>query len=493
MNDNIVKLIFSAVASGSGWSDVSGKLKGLLTDSGKLAQGVGALGPAFGAFGSIAGRAIRMLMHGGVWGFAAEGIKLLIEKTGIFKDKSEEIKKSLAEQKKAHDALLASITTGYNAALAKLDAEARKRKEMIELTNRQTKAQLELRRAQAIMSGDRSTASFVEDELSKLDGRNAVAKADVDVKAAEGRVKAAQDALAAAQKKAIEAEGRLAKAEDKAEKDAIRPNAGFTGFGPGGMAAATALRNAGKRYMSEDVIAVDAAQKEADAAEEKVDAARQALEVEMQGLRDMKKARDVARLEQEAAEKKAVADREKARMAEADARAKAEKDAQEALDRKHRQNLIDSANERRKQEEQDRKDAAQADRDQLAKLQVEKHRKNIQLLGQEADYYRQRLEDAHAAVARAKDAYRNSGDIDQAGERRAKRREEYDEGRYQKDVERLQKRKDWRTTDKLSNRERATRDRLLAEEDEKKSISRLAEIQHLVEKLVQKIEEATAL
>lgn len=483
---NIVKLVFQAVTQGSGFGKLLGEVKGLQSALPGVSQGAAILGQAFGTAGAALGRMAAMLLQGGVWSAAAEGVRLVIDRMGLLRDRSAEVRQSLEEQKRAHAALLAAAAGGYDAALAKLDREASRRKELVALTQRQAKALLEIRRAQAVMSGDTSTAAALDDEISKRDGRAAVERADADVSGAEARVRAAQDALAAAQRVARRFDRRLADAEAALEEKA-KPVQTLM------QSSAGAYWQTTVRDTTAEEAAVRAAQAEADAAEEKVEAARLAVETEMRGLSDARRARETAALEQEAAERRAAADRQKAEADASAARARAEADARAAADREHKANLLAAEDERRRKAEEDERERARNAAALARRDEAEQHRRRLGALAQEADHYRQMLAAAHGDVADAWDNYRDPGRLDQAGERRAKRQEAIDAARFEKDAERLQRRKDWRTSDRLSNRDRATRDLIFAKEREKEAGDHLANLDRTVKGLVDKIEGLTAL
>lgn len=478
---NIVKLVFQSVLQGSGVSRLYGDVKALGKALPGLSQGASILGTAFGTVGGAFGRMATMFLQGGIWGATAEGMKLLITQTGIFKNRTEEVRKSLEDQKKAHEALLKSMTDGHAAALATIDKETAKRKELIQLTQLQAKAELEIKRANAVMRGDTSTVAVIDDELAKQPGRNAVAAADANVAGAESRVKAAKDALAEAERISRQAEDRLAKA--KAELAAKSKPVEMLVQSTSGAYVQTIRRD-----TTAERERVKAAQAEADAAGEKAESAARAVRVEMQGLEKANKARKVALLEQEASEKKLAADRAKAEQNRARAKADADRKSAEDFEKKRKKALVDAENERLKQAEEAEKERAQRASELARKDEIKQHQKRLSNLGKEVDFYKKMLADAHGEVKDAWNVYRDPGQLDQKGERRAKRQEEFDKKRFEKDAERLKKRKDWRTADRLSNRDRATRDLLLAQEKEQQAGDKVASIDRSVKDILGKIE-----
>lgn len=80
MNGNVVKLVFQAIAAGSGFAKITAQTAELQRKLGKLSQGAQILGRAFGNIGGVVGRGLGMLLQGGIWGAAAEGAVFAIGK-----------------------------------------------------------------------------------------------------------------------------------------------------------------------------------------------------------------------------------------------------------------------------------------------------------------------------------------------------------------------------------------------------------------------------
>ena len=78
MFGNVVKLVFQSASIGSGLDDFITKTKEGLANSNNLGQGIAKLSTIFGGLGSSIGGAVNMLLHGGVWGAAAEGVRMVI-------------------------------------------------------------------------------------------------------------------------------------------------------------------------------------------------------------------------------------------------------------------------------------------------------------------------------------------------------------------------------------------------------------------------------
>ena len=63
---NIVKLVFQAIATGSGFSKMYGEVKGLAAAMPGLTKATMILGSAFGSVGASVGRMATMLLQGGI-------------------------------------------------------------------------------------------------------------------------------------------------------------------------------------------------------------------------------------------------------------------------------------------------------------------------------------------------------------------------------------------------------------------------------------------
>ena len=198
MFGNVVKLVFQSASIGSGLDDFISKTKQGLTNSNMLGQGIAKLSTVFGGLGASIGGAVNMLLHGGVWGAAAEGVKMVIgaiqkwraEAALAAEMNAKAMKESAERAKEAAEAMKAS----YQKSNEMIDAAAKKKLEDIELTKKQTKAELELAAAKARAAGDDTKASKLEQQASQAEAKAAEDSAKVSVKAAEDKLKAAKDA-----------------------------------------------------------------------------------------------------------------------------------------------------------------------------------------------------------------------------------------------------------------------------------------------------------
>ena len=210
---NIVKLVFQAVATGSGLSKVYGEVKRLAAAMPGLTKATMILGQAFGSVGASVSRMATMLLQGGIWGAAAEGVRLLIDKLGIFKDRSEEAKKQLDALKSATERYHEAILNGTEKALAKIDAETKRRTAQLDITHRMIKAELELQRARAVASGDVGKAESIGHEIEQRGKEATMEKAVANESSAKQKSSQADRDLDAARKIWQEEQKKLSEAQ----------------------------------------------------------------------------------------------------------------------------------------------------------------------------------------------------------------------------------------------------------------------------------------
>lgn len=171
MDDNIVKLVFQAGASG--FNTVIGQTQTLQGKIGKLAQGATILGSAFGQVGGAIGRAFGMFLQGGVWGAAAECIKLLIEKTGI-------LRKTAETTAKTYESIAGQITRGYDEAVAKIDRICKSKNNELDVNQKLLESEIRLKRARGEIS-----AEDAEAEVASSRSKTTAAKAANTVRLGE--------------------------------------------------------------------------------------------------------------------------------------------------------------------------------------------------------------------------------------------------------------------------------------------------------------------
>ena len=171
---NIVKLVFQAIATGSGFGKLLGDVKGLNEKMPGLSKAAQIVGMSFGTAGAAAGRMLSMLLQGSIWGVAAEGAKLLIDKLGLFKDKSAETKEKLDKLEESTRKFYETINSNSQKSLEKIDAETKRRNEQLDITNRMIKAELQLQKAKAIRAGDVKRVERIDEQLAKADRTTAI-------------------------------------------------------------------------------------------------------------------------------------------------------------------------------------------------------------------------------------------------------------------------------------------------------------------------------
>ena len=198
MFGNVVKLVFQSASIGSGLDDFIAKTKAGLTNSNMLGQGVAKLSPIFGGLGASIGGAVNMLLHGGVWGAAAEGVKMVIGAIQKWRAEAalaaEANAKAFAEVQEKAKAAAEQMKSAYQKSNEAIDAAAKKKKEDIELTNKQTKAELELAAAKAKAAGKDKEAAALESKAGAVDANGKAQSAAIDVNAAQQKLDAAKKA-----------------------------------------------------------------------------------------------------------------------------------------------------------------------------------------------------------------------------------------------------------------------------------------------------------
>lgn len=196
MFGNVVKLVFQSASIGSGLDDFISKTKTGLTNANVLGQGIAKLSTIFGGLGASIGGAVNMLLHGGVWGAAAEGVKMVIGAIQKWRAEAalaaEENAKAFAKvQEKAKEAA-DQMKSSYQKSNELIDAAAKKKFEDIELTKKQTKAELELAAAKAKAAGKESEAAALSRKAAGEDTKATKESAKITVDAAKKKLDAAK-------------------------------------------------------------------------------------------------------------------------------------------------------------------------------------------------------------------------------------------------------------------------------------------------------------
>lgn len=481
---NIVKLVFQAVATGSGLSKMYGEVKGLAAAMPGLTKATMILGQAFGSVGASVGRMATMLMQGGIWGVAAEGARLLIDKLGLFKDRTEEAKKQLDALKAATERYHEAILNGTEKALAKIDAETKRRNAQLDITNRMIKAELELQRARAVASGDVDKAESIGREIEQRGSEATMEKAVAGANAAGAKSRAADSGLDAARKAWQEAVRELSKAESVL-RSASKPITTIM------QSSAGAFVQTQTRDTTNEQTAVKAAQERLAIAEKTLETARKTAAEERIRYQQAKDEVKALAAEQKAAEEKAQADKMASAMKAEKERVAAEKKA-----------MDDMANEEaKKKRELKEKEAKEAKRKMIEQLSAEidaRNKARQDALRKDIEAGRQRVAELEAKLAEAKaavpatiDVLGNAGNMDQAGDLRGKRQADITDRRFNDRFTKLltsgKIKKDvngnWKIDGRASNLDKAVLDRLNANEKVKRAEAQAAKERQRLEKM----------
>lgn len=494
---NIVKLVFHSIATGSGLSKMYGEVKGLASAMPGLSKATMILGQAFGTVGASVGRMATMLLQGGIWGAAAEGVRLVVDQLGLFKDKSEENKKELDELKAATEKYYQAINDNYEKAKGKIDKETDARKAQIEITNRMIKAELQLRRAKALASGDVGTANSIQEEIENQDSRSAIDKSELDVNKAIVRKGEAELHLKKVLEKSEEARHKFEEAEQKALKSQ-EDQAKF-------MNANAASRGSYARYKASDFSPGKVEQEELNAAyalrdeaKKQLDAAKAAVAEERRKLQLARQSLEVLKKEQEAAEAKAKAEKDAAEADKKAAEKKAKEDADTKFLKEARELQIKHENEERERKKKQAKDEADEKKKKLREFEAERVREEMRTNRATAANYEQTLTDAVQRVADKRDILANAAGMDQAADIQSASQKKHVEERFAKRSEALQKRLakvggEPAKLGRLSNIDKATLDRMQAEKVRDSATEELKKLNQKFDNLTQQLKEQTQL
>lgn len=483
MFGNIIKLVFKSFADNSGISKWNDSVKNSIGNMGQMSRAAQTLGMTMGGVGGAIGRLVGALAQGSVWGFAAQGIAMLVERFDLFGRKAEEARKKneeLAETaRQAYDAVNQSSAR----AIEKIGKELQARKAMADIIDRQYKAELQLQRAEALRSGDLAKAQNIEAAMADTERQNAVDRADAEATAAERKVAEAKRALDAAQKQARDADRREAAAEAAlAEKS--KPVTTVMQSSAGAFAYTT------KRDTAREKSDLEIARKDVEAADAAVAKAKAAYDIEVEKWRIARENAKAVAKEQEAAAEKEHAERLAAARKEIEDKRAAEKKRQEEW-LKRQKELDKKAAEAAWIEQQKRHQKELAD---MRAYQREMLQADQKANTERANDLRDKLKSAQEDAATAFSQFRDPKQIDRAAERKAERQENIDRARLAQNAIRLQERNpNWRNARNLSRQDEATRRWLLAKENENKVKNEQKEVVDKLDKIKTLLEVATTL
>lgn len=487
---NIVKLVFQAIATGSGFGKLLGEVKGLNEKMPGLSKAAQIVSTSFGTVGAAAGRMLSMLLQGSIWGVAAEGARLLIDKLGLFKDKTEETKEKLDKLEESTRKFYETINASSQKSIEKIDKETKRRNEQLDITNRMIKAELQLQRARAISSGDDKGVERIDRQIAEQDQKTALQKAGYAVESSAKRRDEAEAKMAATIAAENQARRDLENAEE-ALKAASKPVTTFV------QSSAGAYYHTTTPDTTRQKAEVEAAKKRLELAKQQTVAAKEAYGVERDKYDLAVSNVKALKAEQEAADAEAAAKRmaeamkaEKERIAKEDAeekkRLKEEEEEEKEFKKKQQAEKLRELEEYWRKETERRKKALQDD--------IEANRKK-------AGDLEQRLADAMDRVRETHDVLGNAADMDQGGGVSAKRRELMNNTRFANGaIDLIGSGKirrgpngEWVANGRLSNLNQAILDRLNADENKRKLEKENDKVVRKLDELKKAIEQMSTL
>ena len=481
---NIVKLVFQAVATGSGLSKMYGEVKGLAAAMPGLTKATMILGSAFGSVGASVGRMATMLLQGGIWGVAAEGAKLLVEKLGLFKDRSEEAKKQFDKLEESARKFYETINANTQKSIENIDKETKRRNEQLDITNRMIKAELQLQKARAISSGDTAGVERIDRQIAEQDQKTEIQKARYSADSAAKRRDEAEVKMAETIAAEESARRDLKKSEEALKAKSVPVT--MTMQSSAGAYSYTHVRD-----TTNEKAAVEAARKRLELAKQQTVAAKEAYGVERDKYEfavanvkvleaEQKAADEIALAQKWAAAKKAEKERVAAEKKAIDDMAYAEADKKRKLNEKEAQDA------KRKLVEQ-----LKAEVDARNKARQDALRKDIEADRQRVAELEARLADARAAVPATIDVLGNAAGMDQAGGLRGERQKDITDRRFNERFTKLltsgKIKKDangsWKIDGRANNLDKAVLDRLNANEKVKRAEAEAAKERKRLEKM----------
>lgn len=497
MGGNLVKLIFSCISTGSGWSDLRKNAADSLKNMGQLSGALKSVALHAGTMGGAIGRALSAFAIGNVWGIATVGITALIDKLGIFKSKSDDTKEKLDKLAEASRKFYEAINDNSKTALEKIDKETKRRNEQLDITNRMIKAELQLQKARAISSGDTKGVERIDRQIAEQDQKTALQKAGFAVDSSARRRDEAEAKMAATIAAEEQARRDLEKAEENL-KAAGKPVTTLVQSSAGAYYKTTTPDTT--RQKDE----VEAAKKRLELAKQQTVAAKEAYGVErdkyelavsnVKALEAEQKAADAeakanarAKVQNELKEKKKKADEELAAWKKAEAeRIKKEEDDEKAYQDKRKKAKIDAIQKEVEKANETRKKSLKDD---------------IEANSKRASDLQKKLADATARAKAAHDVLGNAAGMDQGNGLSAKRREWMNNTRFANGaIDLIGSGKirrgpngEWVANGRLSNLNQAILDRLNADENKKKLEKENDKVVKKLDELIKKLEQMSTL
>ena len=479
---NVIKLMLATGCDASGITKFFDRAKSLMGNMHDLSSAAKRMGSTFGAAGGMIGGFIANLARGGIWGIAQSGISAIIGLWRKHKEAAEESAKAAKEAfLKAEEAsrkAYASMLADSEKVVAGIDRELKARQTLGDVIDRQTRATLQLQRAEALRAGDLAKAQALEQELAESSRQGAVDRAKAEEDAAKRSVAARKNELDAAQKAASDAAKReeelraaAAAAKPREETFTVQSSAG----------AFNMTRTVGTQEGYEAAVkAFEEARKTAEAADDAVESAKAAYDAEVERWRVARENAKAVEAEQEAAREKEFAERLAAERKATAERNKAARDS--AIKAQKAQMEADRKAAEAKAKEEER--LLQKRLDDEKKARLDGLRADKRSNEERANDLRAKLQRAQDAVAAARGLFANPGQLDQAGDRRRARQEAINNERLANRAIDLQARNpNWRTARNLSNIDEATRRWLLAREQQQKAGNELKDVVGKLDKI----------
>ena len=497
MGGNIVKLIFSCISTGSGWDKLRKSANDSLKNMGQLSGALKYVALQAGTVGGAIGRTLSAFAMGSIWGIAAEGATLLIDKLGLFKDKSEETKDKLDKLAEASRKFYATIDERSKSSLANIDRETKRRNEQLDITNRMIKAELQLQKARAISSGDAKGLERIDRQIAEQDQKTALQKAGYAVDSSAKRRDEAEAKMSATIAAEEQARRDLENAEE-ALKAASKP-------------VTTLVQSSAGAYYH--TTTPDTTRQKAE-----VEAAKKRLELAKQQTVAAKEAYGVERDKYELAVSNVKALKAEQEAADAEAKAKARAKVQEDLKGMKKKADDELAAwkkaeaERIKKEEEDEKtyqankkkaeiEAVQKEVEKANEARKKALRDDIEANSKRASDLQQKLSDATARANAAHDVLGNAAGMNQGGGVSAKRREWMNNTRFANGaIDLIGSGKirrgpngEWVANGRLSNLNQAILDRLNADENKRKLEKENDKVVRKLDELKKAIEQMSTL
>lgn len=519
----VIKILLQSFFDSSGVSKMRNAVRSVVGDVGDLSGSLKKLGTIFGSIGSAAGGLVANLLKGGVWGVMAEGVRMVIDLIGKWRDKEKEAAEAVEKAAKAAYEARMKAVSDYAAAAEKAHAAADKTTNEhlrlinaeVDATNNLKKALLELEAVRARKRGDTDAAARAERELAGLDAEAAEAKMMNMMEAAANKRYDAQvyldklgagreqaQAAADAESKRIAAE--IAKVRNMAAKEAKGSMAIGQGVAGNVMYAVTdadrkaaadaaeaayrqsdAYKELTKRLAEANGKVADYSSKISDAQKtvESLTADEKTLATNFDAMlaSNTAKAEKAALSAEEslkATQKRIEEEKQKSLERQADAEWKAyeERKRMEQAEFEESQRLLKLEEEaKRKAEREELSAAIKSQREKIAALRTSE--------GERASV----LAVAGANVRKAWQLYRDPKAM--AAQLREERADAKAQAQYEKDFARLSRHRDWREATNLSVRDEAVRRVALAREEEAAAKKAALETAENTKKAAEKLQE----